>query len=504
MKRMQQAPEKFELLAPVAHLDGMTTHLLDSTEDLAFLDATAQAELVATRQVSAVELVDAAIERIERLNPHLNAVVTEMFESARAAALAGPPAGPFTGVPFVLKDLAVEHAGVRFTEGSRFLRDNVSTHDQELAVRLKRAGLVIVGKTNTCEFGMRPTCEPALFGPTRNPWDTTRTPGGSSGGSAAAVASGMVAMGHGNDAGGSLRFPGSCCGLFALKPTRARVPLGPEYGDIFSGLAAEHALTRTVRDSAALLDAVSGPELGDPYHAPAPSGSFAKEVGAGPGTLRIAYSVGPFADTGLHPECEAAVRAAAELCESLGHEVTEATPPILARPELGPAFEAVYGGAVAWILGYWIQKLGREPAEEEIEPLTREYWDAGRAVSAEQYLLGIGELQRASREIARFLTEHDVWLTPSLAQPPLRIGEPGEAPAVVAAREAAFIATPSAVANITGNPAMSVPLHQTTDGLPIGVDFLARFGDEATLFRLAGQLEQAQPWSQRRPPLPNS
>ena len=478
----------------------MTIELQAKTDDLAFLDATAQAALVATREVNAVELVDAAIERIERLNPSLNAVVTEMFESARAVAKAGLPDGVFAGVPFVLKDLAVEHEGVRFTEGSRFLRDNVSTHDQELTARLKRAGLVIVGKTNTCEFGMRPTCETALFGATRNPWDTARTPGGSSGGSAAAVASGMVPMGHGNDAGGSLRFPASCCGLFALKPTRARVPLGPAYGDVFSGLAVEHALTRTVRDSAALLDAVAGPALGDPYHAPPPERPFADEVARDPGRLRVAFWAAPLGDSPLHADCEAAVRAAAALCESLGHEVIEAVPDALAHPELGPAFEAVYGGAVAWILGYWVRKLGREPAEDEIEPLTREYWAAGRAVTAEQYLLGIGELQRASREVARFLTEHDVWLTTSLAQPPLPINDPGADPAAVAAREAAFIATPSAIANVTGNPAMSAPLHVNADGLPIGVDFLGRFGDEATLFRLAGQLEQARPWAQRRPP----
>jgi amidase len=491
--------ERFELLGDVVHLPGMTIDLLPTTDDFAFLDATAQAELVSARQVKPIELVDATIDRIERLNPQLNAVVTEMFESARDTALAGPLGGPFAGVPFVLKDLAVEYAGVRFTEGSRFLRDNVSTHDQELTARLKRAGLVIVGKTNTCEFGMRPTCEPVLFGATRNPWDTTRTPGGSSGGSAAAVASGMVPMGHGNDAGGSLRYPASCCGLFALKPTRARVPLGPEYGDVFSGLAVEHALTRTVRDSAALLDAVAGPDLGDPYAAPALDRPFADEVGATPGTLRVAFWPTGLGDSALHPDCEAAVRAAAALCESLGHQVTEAAPPVLARPELGQAMEAVYGGAVAWILEYWVHKLGREPEEDEIEPLTREYWEAGRNVTAAEYLLGVGELQRASREVARFLTEHDVWLTPTLAQPPLRINEPGADPAAVAAREAAFIATPSAIANITGNPAMSVPLHSDGDGLPIGVDFLARFGDEATLIRLAGQLEQARPWAHRRP-----
>jgi amidase len=233
--------------------------------------------------------VEAAIERVEALNPLLNAVVTPIFDSALDAARA-EPAGPFAGVPYLLKDLACEMEGVRFTEGSRFLSGNVSAFDQELVVRLRKAGLVILGKTNTPEFGMAPACEPVLFGPTRNPWDTERSTSGSSGGSAAAVASGMVPFAHGNDLGGSLRYPASACGLFALKPTRARNPLGPEYGDVAGGTAAEHALTRTVRDSAALLDATSGPALGDPYWAPPPARPFEREVGADPGRLRIAFT----------------------------------------------------------------------------------------------------------------------------------------------------------------------------------------------------------------------
>jgi amidase len=255
-----------------------------------------------------------------------------------------------------------------------------------------------------------------------------------------------------------------------------------------------------VRDSAALLDATAGPDLGDPYCAPLPERPFLEEVGADPGRLRVAYCPGPFGPTGIHPDCAAAVHDAAALCEALGHDVSEGIPPALTRPELGAAIGTVYGGAVAWIIDYWVHKLGREPADDELEPLTREYWQAGRAVSAGQYLLGVQELQRASREVARFLTEYDVWLVPTLAQPPLVISEPGADPAEVAAREAAFVATPAAVANITGNPAMSVPLFRNADDLPIGVDVLGRFGDEATLLRLAGQLEQARPWGHRRPP----
>src|SRR5438034_7208322 len=270
-------------------------------EDLSLLDATAQAELVRTGQVGAAELVMAAIERIEALNPVLNAVVTPVFERAAEAARAGP-AGPFAGVPYLLKDLACEMEGVRFTEGSRFLAGNVSTFDSELVLRLRRAGLVILGKTNTPEFGMAPACEPALFGPARNPWDTGRSTSGSSGGSAAAVASGMVPFAHGNDLGGSLRYPASACGVFGLKPTRARNPLGPNYGDVLGGMACEHVLTRSVRDSAAVLDATAGPASGDPYPAPTPRRSFLAEAGTEPGSLRVAFSrrtpEGPFG----HPD----------------------------------------------------------------------------------------------------------------------------------------------------------------------------------------------------------
>src|SRR5712664_4136978 len=245
--------------------------LMALPDELAFLDATAQAELVRRKQVKPIELVDAAIARIERLNPTVNAVVTPLFEPARTAARGALPDGPFRGVPFLLKDLLASYAGARMTSGSTFLRDFAPGYDSELVARLKRAGLVIVGKTNTPEFGILPTTEPRLFGPCRNPWNLGRTPGGSSGGSAAAVAAGMVAMAHANDGGGSIRIPASCCGLFGLKPTRGRNPLGPHYGDIFSGFAVAHAVTRSVRDSAALLDATAGPDLGDPYAAPAPT-----------------------------------------------------------------------------------------------------------------------------------------------------------------------------------------------------------------------------------------
>ena len=365
------------------------------TDELALLDATAQAELVRTGQVSAAELVTAAIGRIEALNPVLNAVVTPVFDRAAEAARAGP-AGPFAGVPYLVKDLACEMEGVRFTEGSRFLADNVSAFDSELVLRLRRAGLVILGKTSTPEFGMAPACEPVLFGPTRNPWDTQRSTSGSSGGSAAAVASGMVPFAHGNDLGGSLRYPASACGLFALKPTRARNPLGPEYGDVAAGGAAEHALTRSVRDSAALLDATSGPDLGDPYWAPPPARPFLAEVGADPGRLRIGYTVRtPDGDLG-HPDCVAAAEHAARLCASLGHEVTETDWPGFS-PEVGAAIGTMISAAAAWIMRYWIRHVGREPGADEIEPLNRALWQAGEKVTAAQWLLAVGDVQRFGR-----------------------------------------------------------------------------------------------------------
>jgi amidase len=476
----------------------MSTTMLAA--QIAALDAHGQADLVRRGELTALELVESAIARVKQLNPTLNAVVTPMFESALAAARA-KPAGPFAGVPYLLKDLAAEVRGVRFTEGSAFLHDNVSTYDSELVIRLRRAGLVMLGKTNTPEFGMVPTCEPMLHGATRNPWDVTRSTSGSSGGSAAAVASGMVAAAHANDLGGSIRFPASACGLFGLKPTRARSSLAPEYGDVVSGWAVEHALTRSVRDSAVLLDATAGPALGDPYWAPPPARPFAAEVGEDPGRLRIAFS--PRTPDGSlgHPDCVAALDDTVALCASLGHEMVEADLPGL-TPEVGAAIETVFNAATAWIVRYWIRHLGRDPGPSDLDPLTRAYWEAGERVSAAQYLLAVEDLQRFSRRMAGFLSGVDLWLTPTMSAPPALLGEivstPDE-PLRALESGAPTVKFPAVVANITGNPAMSVPLWWNGDGLPIGSHFLGRFGDEATLIRLAAQLEQARPWASRWP-----
>jgi amidase len=479
----------------------MTT--MAPTTEITGLDAVAQAALVRSGEVSPVELTEWAIERVEALNPALNAVVTPTYDLAREAAREVDREAPLAGVPYLLKDLVTEMAGMPFHEGSRYLRDVVSHFDSELVQRLRRAGLVVLGKTSSPEFGMAPTCESLLYGPTRNPWDLDRSTSGSSGGSAAAVASRMVPAAHGNDLGGSLRYPASACGVFGLKPTRARVPLGPEYGDAVSGWACEHALTVSVRDSAALLDAVSGPATGDPYAAPPQHGPFLAEVGADPGRLRIGYSSRRFDESPPDPDCVAALEDAVQLLTDLGHDVVEAELPGL-EPEVGSAIGTVFNTATAWIVGYWTRRLGRPPADDELEPLTRAYWELGRQVTAADYLLAIEECQRFTRGVATWLGGYDAWLTPTLSTPPTRIGEitsTDDEPFRALEAGGPTVAYAGVVANLTGHPAMSVPLWWNTDGLPIGVHFLGRFGDEATLFRLAGQLEAARPWSGRRPPV---
>ncbi len=472
-------------------------------DELSILDATAQAELVRRKDVTTRELVEAAIARIEAVNPELNAVVTPMFDEGLAGVNDIDPDAPFAGVPYLLKDLAVEYTGVRFTEGSRFLRDYVSTYDSELVVRLRKAGLVILGKTNTPEFGMYPHCEPSLFGPTRNPWDTTRTTAGSSGGSGAAVASGMVPMADASDLGGSIRYPASCCGLFGLKPSRGRNPFGPQYGDVMNGMAVEHAVTRSVRDSAALLDATSGPDVGDPYWAPPPVRPFADEVGVDPGRLRVAFSKEPPGDHPVQPDCIEALEDTCALLAELGHVVVEARPEAAYSQEFGESLGPAMTAATAWIMRYWIRELGREPEDDELEPVTRDYWEVGKGVTAADYLLAVEDLQRVTRSVARFLTDYDLWLTPTLAHPPHPIGAlvPDLADPTTMERLNQFVAFPGVLANVTGGAAMSVPLSWNADGLPIGSHFLGQLGDEPKLLRLAAQLEAARPWAIRRPPV---
>ena len=472
-------------------------------EELFSLDATALAALIRKKDVSPKEVTTAAIERIERLNPRLNAVVTPMFDRALARAGDGPPDGPFYGVPFLLKDLLAEYGGVRLTEGCRYLGGYTPDEDSEIVARYKRSGLVILGKTNTPEFGLVPTTEPVLFGPTRNPWDTNRTPGGSSGGSAAAVADRMVPLAHGNDGGGSIRIPASCCGLFGLKPTRGRITMAPGLGDMAAGLGVEHGLTRSVRDSALLLDVTAGPAPGDPYFAAPPARPFIEEVGAPPGRLRIAVSWDTAFDSPVHPDCVRAVRETADLLAELGHEPEQAHPQYDARA-LAKAYSVLWSSTCVWTVEYWRKRIGLpDPGPEMFEPFTWAMYQRGLSRTAGEYLLAITEIQRVSRQVAAFFETYDLWLTPTLAEPPLTLGLMGSTPEdpLAGGLRAAAFAPFTALCNATGQPAMSVPLFQTADGLPVGSQFMARYGDEAALFRLAAQLEEARPWADKKPPL---
>ncbi len=472
-------------------------------QELAFLDATAQADLVRRKKISADELVEYAITRIEQLNPALNAVVTRLYEQARAAVGRVNAHAPLAGVPLILKDLLAECAGTPLSEGSRFLGDYVSTHDSELVRRFHQAGLIVIAKSNTPEFALMPTTEPSRFGATRNPWDTRLSTGGSSGGSAAAVASGMVAIGHANFGGGSIRVPASCCGVVGLKPTRGRNSLAPDYGDVASGLLCEHVHTRSVRDTAAVLDATAGPTLGDPYWPAPPERLYTDEVEREPGRLRIALSTRPLTGVSAHDHCIAAGESVARLCESLGHEVFEAAPEVDSE-RLFKAFGIRWIGFLTWAVKDWARRLGREPSEDLLEPATWRMYANGLRQTSADYLLAVQDLQRISRDVAGFFEHIDVWLTPTLAQPPVPLGYFDYAPdrrATHLERLGEYTGF-TLIANTTGQPAISLPLHWTDSGLPIGVQFTGRYGDEATLLRLAGQLERAQPWAGRRPPDP--
>ncbi|HKW87538.1 MAG TPA: amidase [Candidatus Acidoferrales bacterium] len=470
---------------------------------LAWLDATTQAELVRRKEVRPIELVEAAIARIERVNSQLNAVILPLYEDARRSAPAETlPDGPFRGVPFLLKDLLASYAGARMTGGSAFTREYVAPHDCELVRRLKRAGLIIAGKTNTPELGILPTTEPRLFGATRNPWNVARTTGGSSGGSAAAVAAGLVPAAHANDGGGSIRIPASCCGLFGLKPTRGRVPLGPDLGDVMGGLVAEHVVTRSVRDSAALLDAVAGPEPGDPYAVTPPARPFAREVGTPPGKLHIGFTTKAPTGVPVHADCVRAVEDTAKLCAALGHEVEVAAPEINGEMYLD-VFIKIWAAGVAWSVAIAEREIERAARAYDFEPLTWSLVEMGRKISAPEYLLAWTALQGLARQVAYFFEKYDMWLTPTLALPPVPLGHfdsPPSNPMAGLWRATEFVAfTP--FANITGQPAMSVPLFWNAEGLPIGTHFVGRFGVEAALFRLAAQLEEARPWAGRQPPI---
>ncbi len=469
--------------------------------ELAWLDATALAALVAAGDVTPLELVDGAIERIEALNPQLNAVIFELFDRARDEARGTLPDGPFRGVPFLLKDLMCELAGTPYADGTAFSGEYVSVTDQALAARYTAAGFVVCGKTNAPEFGILPTTEPRRFGPTRNPWDPTRTTGGSSGGTAAAVASGMVPVAHGNDGGGSIRIPASCCGLFGLKPTRARNSLAPLMGDAYAGLIAEHVLTRSVRDSAAILDATHGAVPGDPYAAPPLRGaSFLAATTSDPPPLRIGLVTASPSDSDVDPECVSAAERAAARCEALGHTVEPATLPVDADAFVG-SFITVWAAGNAWTRSGWEARVGRPATEDDLEPLTWALCEMGASASAADLLAAVDTLQRISRDVASVFEAYDVVLTPTLGELPVELGTfdaPDDEPILALLRAATF--TPfTPLFNVTGQPAASIPLSTAASGLPVGVQAVARFGDEETVLALAAQLERAEPWAQRRP-----
>jgi amidase/6-aminohexanoate-cyclic-dimer hydrolase len=466
-------------------------------------DALGLAAWVRTGEVSPQELLEAAVARVEERNPAINAVVIRAFEEGRKAIEAGLPDGPLRGVPWLLKDLHAAWTGVRLTNGSRFFADNVSDYDHEITLRYRRAGLVLFGRTASPEFGLTATTESALYGDTRNPWDRTRSAGGSSGGAASAVAAGIVPAAHATDGGGSIRVPASCCGLFGMKPTRARVPSGPKLGEGWSGMSVQHALSRSVRDSAALLDAASGPALGDPYLAPPPPArGFLAEVGADPGRLRLALQTGAFNGAEVDPDCVAAARDAAELCRSLGHEVEEAELAV-DREVLSNATGVIITANLRATLLERGEQLSRSWTGEDVEALTFLMAEGAKGREAADYARAIRAIHAVGREVSAFLGRYDALLTPTMATPPVPLGRlslsRSDLPGLLGdlSRTVGF----TQLFNASGHPAMSVPLYWNAAGLPIGVQFAGRFGDEATLFRLAAQLESARPWFLRRPKL---
>jgi amidase len=484
-------------------------------------DGLGLAELVRTRQVAPADLIEEAISRIEARNPKINAVIYKLYDQARTTAKGDLPDGPFKGVPFLLKDMHATVQGVPTSCGTSMLKDVPQPHDSEIVRRYRAAGVILLGKTNVPEFSLLPYTEPQAFGPTHNPWDLARTPGGSSGGSAAAVAARLVPLSGGADGGGSIRIPASCCGVFGLKPTRGRTPTGPDIGDIWRGFAQEHVLTRSVRDSAAMLDAIAGPDVGAPYWAPPQQRPYLQEVTTEPGPLRIAFTSQPFLGHKVHPDCQKGLQATVHSLEQLGHELVEAAPQI-DREAFAIAFLTMIAAETRDEMDWAASLAGRQASFADFETGTSALALIGQATSAGDYAKALNYLMAAARGVGRFFEDYDVLLTPTLAQPPIPTGslQPSGAErfmvGLVGRLNAAWVLNALGIIkpladktfdfmpytplfNVTGQPAMSVPLCWNEAGLPIGMHFVGRFGDEATLFRLAGQLERAQPWFDRAP-----
>ena len=465
-------------------------------------DGLGLAELVRNKDVKPVELVDEAIRRAETLNPKLNFVVYKDYERARKTAEEPLPPGPFAGVPFFLKDIYAVAEGMPTRQAASFMPPIPSPQDCLLVARYKASGLIALGKTNVPEFGLVPTTESKLYGPARNPWNREHSTGGSSGGSAAAVAARVVPLAHANDGGGSIRIPASCCGLVGLKPTRARMSYAPDFGDIIDGLANDHVVSISVRDTAAALDATAGCIQGDPYWAPDPPPSFLAAMAQKPKRLRVAYSTKKLDGQPLHPDCVSAVKQAAKVCESLGHVVEEAMPD-LNQTALIPAFMVFWAANLAAGIDYVAKLTGQTPSADKFEGLTWGLYEAGKRISASEYLHAKALMQHAPRNAAKFHETYDVWLSSTLGSPPVKLGtfDMDERDPQKSFAPLIDYVPFTAMQNVTGQPAINVPLYWNDEALPIGAHFVGRYGDETTLLQLAHQLEQAAPWAHRRPNL---
>ncbi len=475
-----------------------------SLSDYTSHDGLGLADLVTRKQVTPQELVAAALQAIEKVNPKLNAVLQTLAPQANDEITKGLSQGPFTGVPFVIKELVLHAKGVRCDMGSRFAQGFTPTEDTELMARFRRAGLVLVGTTQTPELGYNPTTETVAFGPVHNPWDLTRSAGGSSGGSGAAVAAGIVPLAHANDGGGSIRIPASCNGLVGLKPSRDRIPTGPDYGDPLCGLACEFIVSRSVRDSAALLDLVAGADVGAPGQLAAPARPYREQIATPPSKLRIAWTTTPASGAKISPDCEKAVHESVRLLESLGHTLVEDRPQYNWEAFLANV-HVIWTAFTTAMVDAAGATSGRKPSLDNLEAVTLACYEEGKRYSAADLVNAMGYGNVLSRQIGGFFQNYDVFITPTIAQPPVPLGELNQNRKGMTAMEwtqQVFSYVPFTPAfNSTGQPAVSLPLHWNANGLPIGVQFVGHFADEATLLRLAAQLEQARPWAGKRPPV---
>ena len=464
-------------------------------------DAISLAALIAKRQVSAEEVLETAIARAEQVNPAINAIVHKQYEQARKTVAAGFPEGPLKGVPYLLKDLAFFKTGEPVSFGSSLFKDFVADHDTAYVTRCKNAGLVFIGRSSSPEFGLNPNTEPRLYGSCHNPWNLEYSPGGSSGGAAAAVSAGILPVAHATDGGGSIRIPAAQCGLFGLKPSRGRVSMAPDAGEGWGGLSAAHVVSRSVRDSALMLDRTAGLEPGDPYAAPTHERPFLEAVACPPRKLRIALMLKDHRGAKLHPECLEAVQHAAKLCVGLGHMVEEADPN-LDMVALRPMNARISATNIARSFNMRWKALGREPNADDVEAVTWAVYQRGLKVSGVEYVEAIAAMHAAGRKMAAFLRSYDVILSTTVAGPPPKLGyfdQNGDVQTFTERVTEYLSVTP--LHNATGTPAMSVPLHWTADGLPVGVHFAGRYGEEATLLALAAELETAQPWFDHVPAL---